>query len=1631
MSGSGPYTRSISIPTDSVDTLYYLFKAADGDGNWASTSERSVSISDDDPPIWGADSTPVTATTGDPFTFVIQISDNIGVQSITVEYWFGSGTHNNVSMSGSGPYQYQIVIPSGSISTLHYLFHASDQAANWVATSVRNVSVTDNDAPVFGSDASPTSATTGDPYVFSIYVTDNIAIQTITVEYWFGSGTHINTTMTGTGPYSYQISVPGNSTDTLHYLFHAGDTSGIWSSTLRKDVAVSDNDLPVLSGDNTPSQVIMGSSLTFSINASDNVLVQVVRVEYWFGSGSHTNVSMSGSGPYTHNISIPSGSVSTLYYFFSARDPSGNWASTTTSAVSVRDGVPPVFGTDSTPSTATTGDPLTFIVSITDNVAVQTVSVEYWFGTGSHTNVSMSGSGPYSYQITVPFGSISTLHYLFHGSDTSGNWAHTSESTVAISDNDPPILRSDLSSTTATTGDQFTISVTISDNIGVQTVAVEYWFGTGARTNTTMTGSSMYNLSLGIPQNSTSTLHYVIRAGDTAGNWLASSQKDVSVVDNDRPVLGTDSTPAQGTTGDPLTFTVSASDNIGVSSVTVEYWFGGGPHTNVSMTGSGPYTRQITVASNSIGTIHYIFHVSDAAANWASSAAKDVNITDNDKPSFGTDSSPSTAGTGNNYIFSVQVTDNVQVQEVRVEYWFGTGSRTNTSMTGSGPYTYQISIPSGSLSVLNYIFRARDRSDNWVATTGSTVIVEDDDAPVFGSDQTPTTGTTGDPLTFMVGVSDNIGVNMVTVEYWFGSGTHTNSSMAGSGTFTLPITVPSTSVLPLHYIFHTSDQAGNWGFTTTKDVIIIDNDRPVIGPDNTPSAATTGDPFTFRTGATDNIGISSVTVEYWFGTGTHRNMTMTLNVVYQLQITIPSDSTDALSYIFHSSDGRGNWGTTSIGTVSISDNDSPSLVSDDSDRSAFTGDDYTFSFVISDNIGVAVATVEYWFGSDAHTNTTLPGLSPYTFRVPIPENGLDTLHYIVHSRDDAGNWFVSDMVDVSVFDNDLPIIIGDMTSGLVGTGSELVFRIELADNIGISSVHVEYWFQQSSKSNLTMAKAGEGIWEFLLGIPLDSLEPVHYVFHFSDTSGNWMTSLVSQVTVFDDDLPFITEFSPDPYGTTGDQYRIDIRISDNIGVQGAFIEYWFEGDLHKNDSMTGSDPFTFFIGVPSDSAASLHLIVRFHDTSGNWNEASEVTVNIIDDDDPIISEPTAPVQATTGDPLTISFRSTDNIGISNVRLVFWFTGSIEQEVVLSGGPSYEYSLDIPISQMGEVYILINCTDGSGNSAEYRFDPITILDNDPPSVSVIDIPGSVGTGEQLIIEFQATDNIGIGESLLLIGFEDGDLIDQVIYFDGSGRFTVDQWIDIDRTGQFIVCLKVNDLSGNTFTIYANTSVVDTIPPSIASIEDLRVYEGDSIEIISSASDNIQISSFDWRNGPFPSVEGVYSGQVTEPGIYNIELVVFDLAGNPASVLFELVVLASDNDEDEDGIPDLEEIALGLDPKDGSDASGDLDGDGLSNIDEYGRGTSLTSGDTDNDGMPDKWEVDHGLDPLRHSTDNDADGDGLTDLEEFERGSDPLTAPPETGGSPLIFILIGIILLLLIGGGVAVFLIIRKKRSGEKS
>ncbi len=103
---------------------------------------------------------------------------------------------------------------------------------------------------------------------------------------------------------------------------------------------------------------------------------------------------------------------------------------------------------------------------------------------------------------------------------------------------------------------------------------------------------------------------------------------------------------------------------------------------------------------------------------------------------------------------------------------------------------------------------------------------------------------------------------------------------------------------------------------------------------------------------------------------------------------------------------------------------------------------------------------------------------------------------------------------------------------------------------------------------------------------------------------------------------------------------------------------------------------------------------------------------------------------------------------------------------------------------------------------------------------------------------------------------------------------------------------------------------------------------------------------------------------------------------------VLIVSTNPDTDGDGIPDLDELTIGLDPNDPNDAQADDDSDQLSNVSEFILGTGINDPDSDDDGIFDGDEIVLFLDP----TSGDSDGDGVSDSDEIDQGSDPTSFDP---------------------------------------
>lgn len=113
---------------------------------------------------------------------------------------------------------------------------------------------------------------------------------------------------------------------------------------------------------------------------------------------------------------------------------------------------------------------------------------------------------------------------------------------------------------------------------------------------------------------------------------------------------------------------------------------------------------------------------------------------------------------------------------------------------------------------------------------------------------------------------------------------------------------------------------------------------------------------------------------------------------------------------------------------------------------------------------------------------------------------------------------------------------------------------------------------------------------------------------------------------------------------------------------------------------------------------------------------------------------------------------------------------------------------------------------------------------------------------------------------------------------------------------------------------------------------------------------------------------------------------------------------DADTDNDSMRDGWEIGFGLDPLNASDATLDLDSDGLTNKEEHILNTNPNSNDTDgdgtldgdedfdNDGIINSDELDNGLNPFFDDSQLDPDGDTVVNIDEVNNQSDPFVPNP---------------------------------------
>jgi parallel beta-helix repeat protein len=475
-----------------------------------------------------------TGYTGDKYTFICDIIDNVKVSSAYVKFWFGD-INNAVNISlnfnaTSGYWMNTITLPGNSTEPMNYIISAVDVNSNWMGQVVSIVDVIDNDPPTAVATTDKKSYLEGDTVYFNGTGShDNIGVLHHEWHFFYDND---DVYLYVERPI-FVFDIPGNYIIIYRVWDNAG---GIGSAQFW--VNVTEVQKPEFWMYAVPKLVQMDNPIDIEIWVGDSNGggINTVKVHYTDVFGNSFNETMNHQSGMIWTFTIPAqpktGSPS---LFFWMSNNFGKWNKSKTINIAVEDWIWPEILNVKYPLEVEEETEINIIVEVRDNAGISEVILDYIDTNDIEYSVSMIKGQGMNYTYTIPGQKIPPQQYLgvvdfvINVTDVNNNWnrsrfCHVQILEVIYDDNEPPgIIETDPENgaVNVDVGTDVTITFNDSMNHGSVNHAI------------TITPDELYNLiwsnnisvleidiTLFLNYNQTYTIAIGIGAMDKAGNAL-------------------------------------------------------------------------------------------------------------------------------------------------------------------------------------------------------------------------------------------------------------------------------------------------------------------------------------------------------------------------------------------------------------------------------------------------------------------------------------------------------------------------------------------------------------------------------------------------------------------------------------------------------------------------------------------------------------------------------------------------------------------------------------------------------------------------------------------------------------------------------------------------------------------------------------------------------------------------------------------------------------------------------------------------------------------------------------------------------------------------------------------------------
>jgi len=854
------------------------------------------------------------------------------------------------------------------------------------------------------------------------------------------------------------------------------------------------------------------------------------------------------------------------------------------------------------------------------------------------------------------------------------------------------------------------------------------------------------------------------------GNFLASPfALTFTVVPVGPPsITAVAASPDPQEVGAPVNVTAAVTDPDSVAEVWLDV---SGPEPlNASMVfdvGTGRYSLERIWSA--LGLHSFTIWARDVPGAW-SSAVGSFTVVDTTKPAI-LHAPPTQAFVNTAIPLQADVTDNVAVAEVRVDYTDAFGA-SNVSMPGSGG-TYSLDLPAQPTpGFVCYFLWAVDPSGNAARTDNATqsegryciTIVSSDPVPptITAVQATPGAQQAAFPVNVSALVTDNIAVAGV----WMSltdpnSVTADNLTMAldaGSGRY---FRSAAHSLLGT-YVFTVYAKDTNDNLQSAAGSFqVIDTVPPIIATSGAaPDPQEVFLPVTFTAQVTDNAGVGSVFVSVLAPGGGTTNDTMAFSGGAWTASRAFGTLGVHVATVW-AQDANGNWGS-AAGTFLVVDTTRPAITGAVATPPLQgLGLAVTVSAQVTDNLAITGAWLEVVRPDFSATNDSMTAVG--SLRSLAYTATLVGLHaWKVAAVDSAGNWAVATGA-FTIVDATPPQILSVQVTPDPGQFGEIVtFTVAVTDNVGVAEAFVGIQGPSGPLANISMNTAGVGLWSYQTIFPeLGTYAVVAWV---RDAAGNWASSPAS-FDVVDTQPPTIASVTATPASAeTPANVTLRAAITDNHEIAEATVNVTFPDGSTGNLSLAIQGDGTYAVTSTFAALGTYTATVWARDLSGNGAVHLGTTFVVVDTQTPAamagIDRIVAPGETVVFD----ASGSSDNVGIAEYRWTFTDSGG----AVALVGPSPVHAFLVE----GTFLITLRVTDASGNTAT---DTLTVVVAAPPVVRTAPVPpatvgapvtfdASGSTGHNTSWSWTITD-----ESGMILATLEGPIVTYT--FAGPGNYQV--------------------------------------------------------------------------------------------------------------------------------------------------------------------------------------------------------------------------------------------------------------------